>query len=44
MLPQWYVKTPVILPKVQVAGYTYKHAYNLDPTKSEWADYVAVQA
>ena len=30
-------KTPVILPKVQVA-------YTLDPTKSEWADYAAVQA
>ena len=29
-------KTPVILPKVQVA-------YTLDPTKSEWADYAAVQ-
>ena len=23
---------------------TPKHAYNLDPTKSEWADYSAVQA
>ena len=23
---------------------TPKHAYTLDPTKSEWADYVAVQA
>ena len=31
-------KIPVILPKVQVAGYT------LEPTKSEWADYAAVQA
>ena len=30
------LKTPVILPKVQVAGS--KHAYTLDPTKSEWAD------
>ena len=31
-------KTPVILPKMQVAGYT-KLACTLDPTKSEWADY-----
>ena len=23
---------------------THKHAYTLDPTKSEWADYAAVQA
>ena len=37
-------KTPVILPKVQMAGYTSKHAYTLDPTKSEWADYAALQA
>ena len=24
--------------------FTPKHAYTLDPTKSEWADYAAVQA
>ena len=36
-------KTPVILPKVQVAV-TPKHAYTLDPYKSEWADYTAVHA
>ena len=36
-------KTPVILPKVQVAGYICTYAYTLDPTKSVWADY-AVQA
>ena len=36
-------KTPVFLPKVQVAG-TPKHAYDLDLMKSEWADFVAVQA
>ena len=35
-LPPWPVNTPVVLPKVQVA-------YNLDPTKSKWADYT-VQA
>ena len=33
----------VILPKVQVIG-SPKHAYTLDPTKSEWADYAGVQA
>ena len=32
------LKIPFILPKVQVAG------NSLDPTKSEWADYAAVQA
>ena len=32
------------LQKAQVAGYTPKDAYTLDPTKSEWADYEAVQA
>ena len=31
-------KIPVILPKVQGAV-TPKHAYTLDPRKSEWADY-----
>ena len=29
-------RSPVILPKVQVAGYTF------DPIKSEWADYAAI--
>ena len=37
------LKTPVILPKVQVAGYTLTRIH-VDPTKSEWADYAAVQA
>ena len=36
--PSGAYKILVILPKVQVAG-TPKHAYTLDPTKSEWADY-----
>ena len=36
-------KTLVILPKVQVTGYTPKHVYTLDLVKFEWADY-AVQA
>ena len=34
-------KTPAILPKVQ---FTPKHTYTPDLTKSEWADYAAVQA
>ena len=43
MLQQWHLKDPqVILPKVQVAGYTYIPIQH-DPTKLEWADY-AVQA
>ena len=44
VLPQWQVKTPVILQKLWVAGYT-KHAPppTLDPSKSEWADYATVQ-
>ena len=36
-------KNPIILPKVQMAV-TPKNACTLDPTKSEWADYTAVQA
>ena len=36
-------KTPVILPIVQWK-FTPKYAYTFDPTKSEWADYTAVQA
>ena len=41
MLPQWHGKDP---------GYSAKsadgtlHAYTLDPTMSEWADYAAIQA
>ena len=27
-----------------MAGYTYTHAYTLDPMKLEWADYADVQA
>ena len=41
-LLQWHVKKKkkVILPKVQVAGYTTdKHAYTLTPMKLEWADH-----
>ena len=42
MLPQWHGKDPGHSAiRWQV---TPKHAYTLDPTKSEWADYAAVQA
>ena len=34
-------KTSIILPKVQMAGYTKTRIY---PSKSEWAEYAAVQA
>ena len=37
-------KTPVILPEVQVAGYTQNTHTAFDPIKSEWADYAAVKA
>ena len=37
------LKTPVILTKCRWQV-TPKHAYILDPTKSEWAGYVAIQA
>ena len=40
-LPQWHVKDPGHSAKNAV---TPKHACTLDPTKSEWADYAAVQA
>ena len=42
MLLQWHVKDPGH--SAQSAGYTPKHAYTLEQTKSEWADYAAVQA
>ena len=42
VLPQWYVKDPGNCRKCRWQV-TAKHAYNLDPTKLEWADF-AVQA
>ena len=44
MLPQWHVKDPGHSVKSAGGRFTHKHAYILDPTKSEWADYAAVQA
>ena len=41
MLPQWHIKGPGH--SAESADGT-KHAYTLDPTKSEWADYTAIQA
>ena len=44
MLPQWHVKDPAHSAKSAGGRLHLKHAYTLDPTKSEWADYAAVQA
>ena len=43
VLPQWHVKDPGHSVKSADGKVTPKHAYTLDPMKSEWADY-AVQA
>ena len=43
MLPQWHVKDPGHSAKSAGVQVTSKHAYTLDPMKSEWADYAAVQ-
>ena len=44
VLPGWYVKDPGH--SAESAGWqvTPNHTYTLVPTKSEWADYAAVQA
>ena len=45
MLPQWHVKDPGHSAKRQCRWQvTPKHAYTLDPWKSEWADYATVLA
>ena len=44
MLPQLHVKDPGHFAKKCRWQITPKHAYPLDSTKSEWADYAAVQA
>ena len=44
MLPQWHVKDPGHSAKRAGGRLHLKHTYTLDPTKSEWADYAAVQA
>ena len=43
-LPQWHAKDFGHSAKSADGRLPPKHAYTLDPTKSEWADYVAVQA
>ena len=46
VLPQWHVKDPGHSAKSAGWQVTPKHAYTrtLNPTKSEWADYAAIQA
>ena len=44
MLPQWHVKDHRSFFQKCRWQVTQKHAYTFDPTKSEWADYAAVQA
>ena len=47
VLPQWHVKDLSHSAKSaggRLQAYTLTHAYTLDPKKSEWADYAAVQA
>ena len=44
MLTQWYVKDPRSLCEKYRWKVTPKYAHTLDPTKSEWTDYAAVQA
>ena len=43
VLPQWHVKDSGHSAKRAGWKLHLKHAYTLDPTKSEWADYAAVQ-
>ena len=43
VLPQWQVKGPGHSAKGASGQVTPKHTYTFDPTKSEWADYTAVQ-
>ena len=42
-LPQWHIKDPGHSAKSAGGRLHLKHAYTLDPTKSEWDDYAAVQ-
>ena len=45
MLPQWYVQDPGHSAKSADGKlHLNTHPHTLEPTKSEWADYVAVQA
>ena len=44
VLPQWHVKDLGHSAKSAGGRLHLKHANTLEPTKSEWADYAAVQA
>ena len=44
VLPQWHVKAPGHSAKSADGRLHLNTLYTLDPTKSEWADYAAVQA
>ena len=44
VLQQWQVKDPGHSAKSAGGRLHLKHAYTFDPTRSEWADYAAVQA
>ena len=44
MLPQWHVKDPGHSAKSAGGRLHLKHAYTLDRTKSELADYAVIQA
>ena len=44
MLSQWHVIDPGHSAKSARWQVTPKHEYTFDPTKSQWADYAAVQA
>ena len=43
VLPLWHVKKPGHAAK-SASGRLHLNTHTLDPTKSEWADYAAVQA
>ena len=45
LLPQWHMKNKIKRSFCQKCRWqvTPKHAYTLDPVKSEWADYTTVQ-
>ena len=43
VLPQWHLKDPRSLCAKYRWQVILEHAYPLDPTKSEWADYAALQ-
>ena len=43
VLPKWHLKDPGNFAK-SAGGRLHLNTFTLDPTKSEWADYAAVQA